>query len=136
MLDSLYIGASGMHAQQLNIDVVANNLANVNTSGYKRNRIDFEDLLYRNVTKANGLVGSTDNVHRLGVGTAVTSTEKVFTLGDIKKTDGALDFAIRGQGFFAVTLPDGSQGYTRSGALSVNADGVLVTIDSNPGGRD
>jgi len=131
MLDSLYIGASGMHAQQLNIDVVANNLANVNTSGYKRNRIDFEDLLYRNVIKANGLIGSADNVHRLGVGAAITSTDKVFTLGDIKKTDGALDFAIRGQGFFEVALPDGSRGYTRSGAFQVNRDGLLTTSDGN-----
>lgn len=129
MLDSLYIGASGMHAQQLNIDVVANNLANVNTAAYKKNRVDFQDLLYRQIARANGLLGSEDNAYRVGVGTAVAGTEKVFTSGDIKKTDGALDFAIRGSGFFEVTLPDGNRGYTRSGTLEINRDGYLVTSD-------
>lgn len=129
MLDSLYIGASGMHAQQLNIDVVANNLANVNTSSYKKNRVDFQDLLYRQIARANGLVGSEDNTYRVGVGTAVAGTEKVFTTGDMKKTDGALDFAIRGAGFFEVTLPDGSRGYTRSGTFEINRDGFLATSD-------
>jgi flagellar basal-body rod protein FlgG len=129
MIDSLYIGATGMHAQQMSIDVISNNLANVNTTGFKKSRVNFEDLLYRNVTRANGLIGSLDNAHQLGTGAAVAGTGKVFTMGDIKKTDGPLDLAIRGQGFFEVVLPTGDFGYTRSGAFEVNRDGMLSTSD-------
>jgi len=99
MLDSLYIGASGMHAQQTNVDVISNNLANVNTAGFKKNRVSFEDLIYRETTRQNGLAGSSDSVHRLGVGTGIAGTGKVFTMGELKKSDSPLDLAIRGQGF-------------------------------------
>lgn len=131
MIDSLYIAASGMHAQQLNVDVIANNLANVSTGGFKKNRVSFEDLLYRDVAKSNGLVGSSDAVHRLGVGTAISGAGKIFTQGDLKKTDAPLDVAVRGQGFFEVVLPDGSYGYTRSGSFQINKDGFLTTADGN-----
>lgn len=131
MLDSLYIGASGMHAQQANVDVISNNLANVNTAGFKKNRISFEDLLYREATRQNGLAGAADSAHRLGVGTGIAGAGKIFTLGEFKKSDGPLDLAIRGQGFFEVTLADGSAGYTRSGTLEVNRDGFLTTPDGN-----
>ena len=131
MIDSLYIAASGMHAQQLNVDVIANNLANVSTGGFKKNRVSFEDLLYRDVAKANGLVGSSDAVYRLGVGTAISGAGKVFTQGDLKKTDAPLDVAVRGQGFFEVVLPDGSYGYTRSGSFQINKNGFLTTADGN-----
>lgn len=128
MLDSLYIGATGMHAQQMNIDVIANNLANVNTAGFKRNRIDFEDLLYRAsaTTRAN-----TTHAMQSGMGTAVAASGKVFTVGDVKKTDQPLDLAIRGQGFFEVQMPDGSLAYTRDGAFQVNSDGMLTTQDGH-----
>jgi flagellar basal-body rod protein FlgG len=129
MIDSLYIGATGMHAQQMGIDVISNNLANVNTNGFKKSRVDFEDLLYRDTIRANGLVGNPDNVHRLGMGAAVAGTGKVFTAGDIKKTDDPLDLAIQGQGFFEVVLPTGELGYTRSGAFEINRDGMLSTAD-------
>lgn len=130
MLDSLYIGASGMHAQQMTIDAVANNLANVNTAGFKKNRIDFEDLLYRSVIKTAGVAPGTDaDAHRLGAGTAIAGSGKVFTLGDMKKTDMPYDLAIRGAGFFQVELPDGMVGYTRNGAFTVGSDGMLTTAD-------
>lgn len=129
MIDSLYIGATGMHAQQMNIDAISNNLANVNTNGFKKSRVDFEDLLYRDMAHASGLVGNSDNVLRFGMGSAVAATGKVFTAGDIKKTDDPLDLAIQGQGFFEVTLPTGELGYTRSGAFTINRDGFLSTAD-------
>ncbi len=130
MIDSLYIGASGMHAQQMTIDAVANNLANVNTAGFKKNRIDFEDLLYRNVIRAAGVTpGTAGDTHRLGAGTAIAGSGKVFTLGDMKKTDMPYDLAIRGAGFFQVELPDGLVGYTRNGAFTVGSDGMLATAD-------
>lgn len=131
MLESLYIAASGMHAQQMNVDVVSNNLANVNTTGFKKSRVDFEDLMYRNIARNNGLVGSTSSSYRIGLGAAIASTEKVFTAGDIKKTDGQLDLAIQGDGFFEVILPDGTRGYTRSGSFKLDEEGMLVTADGN-----
>lgn len=129
MLDSLYIGATGMQAQQMNIDVVANNLANVNTAGFKRNRIDFEDLLYRAANAARTPNEATA-IHT-GMGTSVAASAKIFTGGEIKKTEQPLDIAIRGQGFFEVVLPDGTFAYTRHGALRLNSDGVVVTQDGH-----
>jgi flagellar basal-body rod protein FlgG len=129
MIDSLYIGATGMQAQQMNIDVVANNLANVNTAGFKRNRIDFEDLLYRTTRASGGTSLDANRAPQTGMGAAVAASGKVFTLGDVKKTEQPLDLAIQGQGFFEVVLPDGNNAYTRNGAFQVNADGMLVTAD-------
>jgi flagellar basal-body rod protein FlgG len=129
MIDSLYIGATGMQAQQLNIDVIANNLANVNTSGFKRNRIDFEDLLYRSMGATQAASADAARSPHSGMGTSIAGTGKVFTLGDVKKTDQPLDLAVRGQGFFEVAMPDGTSAYTRSGAFQVNGEGMLVTQD-------
>jgi flagellar basal-body rod protein FlgG len=130
MIDSLYIGATGMHAQQLNVDVISNNIANINTAGYKKGRVSFEDLLYRETARP-GLTGQAGPVQRLGVGAGVASIGKIFTNGDAKKTDSPLDLAIRGAGFFEVALPDGAPGYTRSGSLEVNKDGLLATSDGH-----
>src|SRR5262245_30389613 len=116
MLDSLYISATGMHAQQLNVEAISNNLANVNTTAYKKSRVSFEDMLYREATQAGPLLGGAPTA-RFGAGVAVANTVKAFDDGDLKKTDGPLDLAIRGAGFFEVTLPDGSRAFTRSGAL-------------------
>jgi flagellar basal-body rod protein FlgG len=132
MIDSLYIGATGMAAQQMTVDTISNNLANVNTPTYKKSRVVFEDLLMHQArpgaVDANGQpVAAT----MTGLGTALASSGKIFTDGEIKKSDGALDFAIRGSGFIEVVLPDGSSGYTRSGTLQVNKDGVLTTADGN-----
>lgn len=129
MIDSLYIGATGMQAQQTNVDMISNNLANVNTPAFKRGRVTFEDLLYRDVARASMADPGTDTLQKMGVGVSISSTGKVFTQGDIKKTDVPFDVAINGQGFFEVSLPDGSVGYTRDGHFQVNRDGYLVTSD-------
>lgn len=131
MLDSLYIAASGMQAQQMNVDVISNNLANVNTAAFKKNRVNFEDLLYREAARQNGLLGSADAAHRLGLGAGISGTQKMFIAGELKKSDSPLDLAIRGQGFLEVTLPDGSAAYTRSGSLQVDRDGYLATADGH-----
>ncbi|HHJ13917.1 MAG TPA: flagellar basal-body rod protein FlgG [Gammaproteobacteria bacterium] len=129
MIESLNIGASGMHAQQLHIDVIANNLANSNTMGYKKSRVEFEDLMYREMVRAGGLIASPALERPMGTGAAIASTNKIFTTGDVKKTERSLDVAIQGDGFFEVLLPDNSYAYTRSGALQIDPDGYLTTAD-------
>ena len=126
-MDSLYIGATGMQAQQLHVDSIANNLANVNTPGFKKNRINFEDAFYQAMTPLQNAdnEGLTDIV--LGMGTRVSSNSKSFAQGELKATDSPLDLAIKGIGFFEVILPDGSSAYTRHGALKVTQDGFLGT---------
>lgn len=131
MIDSLYIGATGMQAQQMNIDVIANNLANVNTTGFKRNRVDFEDLVYRSLAVSRGTLADAANSARTGVGTAIAASGKVFTIGDVKKTDQPFDLAVQGQGFFEVLMPDGTSAYTRNGALRLNTDGILETQEGH-----
>ena len=128
MLESLYIGATGMQAQQANWDVIANNMSNVNTTGFKRNRLDFEDLLYRALPGTRSQAGPTVT----GMGTSVATTDKVFTVGDVKQTSQPYDLAIQGQGFFEVTLPDGSTAYSRNGIFHVTSDGSLVNQDGYP----
>lgn len=128
MLESLYIGATGMQAQQANLDVIANNMANVNTTGFKRNRLDFEDLLYRAMPGVRSTAGPTVT----GMGTSVATTDKVFTVGDVKQTSQPYDLAIQGQGFFELTMPDGSSAYTRNGVFHVTSDGSLVNQDGYP----
>jgi flagellar basal-body rod protein FlgG len=130
MLDSLYIAATGMQAQQLGVETISNNLANVNTTAYKRGRVAFQDLLYREATRASALLGG-EAAARFGAGTGVADTTKLFADGDLKKTDGPLDLALRGAGFFEVTLPDGSRAYTRDGALRINKDGLVSTADGH-----
>ncbi len=129
MIDSLYIGATGLNAQQLNVDTVANNLANVNTVGFKRSRVNFEDVMYREVQRANGLPGSEGNQVMVGSGVGVAGTHKLFNAGELKKTDNAFDIAIRGDGFLEAELADGKQAYTRTGRLTVNKDGFLATAE-------
>jgi flagellar basal-body rod protein FlgG len=131
MIDSLYIAATGMNAQQLNVDTISNNLANVNTTAFKKNRVNFEDLMYREVVRANQLLGSGDNAHRLGAGVAIAHADKIFAVGDFKKTDQPLDIAIRGMGFLQIQLPDGSHAYTRGGSLQIGKDGFLSTSDGH-----
>lgn len=129
MIDSLYIGATGMQTQQLSVDTIANNLANVNTVGFKRSRVSFQDLMYRDVAPAGNATAASGNQLRSGVGVALAGLGKIFTAGELKKTDNAMDVAIRGQGFFEVSLPDGGVAYTRTGSLRVNREGQLATID-------
>jgi flagellar basal-body rod protein FlgG len=131
MIDSLYIGATGLNAQQLAVDTVANNLANVNTTGFKRTRVNFEDVMYREARKADGVPGSEGNTLRVGSGVAVSGTQKVFTTGELKKTDNAFDIAIRGDGFLEAVTADGKPVFTRTGRLTVNKDGLLATAEGH-----
>lgn len=130
MIESLSIGASGMQAQQTQIDVIANNLANINTMGFKKSRVDFEDLMYREMARTrSSLLPTFDHARPVGVGVGVSSTGKVFTSGEVKKTDRSLDLAIQGEGFFEVLLPDNSYAYTRNGAMRIDRNGYLATAD-------
>lgn len=127
MNDALYISATGMQAQQLNVDVIANNLANVNTSGFKKNRLTFQDAYYRAMVPSEGLGEASQSSIMLGMGAMISSNSKSFTQGEVKATGSPLDMAIQGNGFFEVLLPDGTSAYTRYGALKVNDNGMLST---------
>ena len=131
MIDSLYIAASGLQAQQLQVDAIANNLANVSTTAYKKDRVNFEDLLYRELARSRrgaGIgAGAAEAAFLSGSGVGVASGGKIFTPGDLKKTELPFDLAIRGSGFFEVTLPNGTRAYTRAGAFQRDRDGQLAT---------
>ncbi|HSV34277.1 MAG TPA: flagellar basal-body rod protein FlgG [Ramlibacter sp.] len=133
MFDALYIGATGMQAQQLSVETIANNLANVNTTGFKKGRVGFADLMVRDAlgavspTAEEAHAGALAAGRRLGAGVSVASLSKVFDMGEVKKTDNPLDLAIEGEGFLEVTLPDGASAFVRGGALKVNKDGLLST---------
>lgn len=132
---ALYTAASGMNAQQANIDNVAHNLANVNTVGFKKSRVDFEDLVYQQIKvpgTPTSIEGETPVGLEAGLGARVLSSVRNFTPGNLRSTSGALDLAIEGQGFFQVRLPGGETGYTRAGALHLNAEGEIVTADGFP----
>ena len=135
MLRAFSTAATGMTAQQIMVDVIANNLANINTTGFKRSQIDFQDLLYIKMQESGTEVASGINSPgglEVGSGVRVASTIKVFTLGEFQNTGRKLDIAIRGDGFLQVTLPNGDLRYTRDGALQINANGQLVTTIGYP----
>jgi flagellar basal-body rod protein FlgG len=132
MINSLYIGATGMQAQQVNVDAIANNLANVNTTGFKKSRVSFEDLVYRQLTPAQYTNEADASSVAMGLGSFVSSNAKSFLPGEVKQTESPLDFAIRGSGFFEVVLPDGSSAYTRHGEFRVTSDGLLGTQSGYP----
>ncbi len=135
MMRSLFTAASGLSAQQANVDVISNNLSNVNTTGFKRFRANFEDLFYQQLrsvgtnTDQNTLSPSGVQV---GLGTRVASTQMVHTQGSLTSSERDLDVAIEGRGFFRVTLPDGRTAYTRSGNFSLDSKGTLVTETGYP----
>jgi flagellar basal-body rod protein FlgG len=132
MIRALWTSASGMQAQQLNIDVIANNLANVNTSGFKRSRADFQDLLYQTLRVAGGPTSSGTQVPtgvQLGHGTRSVAIQKLFLQGDYQQTQNEMDLAIEGGGFFQVIQGDGQTAYTRAGALKLDNEGRIVTSD-------
>lgn len=134
MLRSLYSSASGMQAQQSNLDVIANNLANVNTTGFKKSKIEFQDLLYQSYRPAGADQGGGNLLPtgiNIGHGSRVVATSKIFTTGEFSRTGEQLDVAIQGDGFFEVQLPDGSTAYTRDGALKRASDGRVVTSDGH-----
>lgn len=130
MLRAFSTAATGMTAQQMMVDVIANNLANINTSGFKRSQIDFQDLLYEKIIDPGTEVASGINSPgglEIGSGVRAASTIKVYTLGELQNTGRNLDIAITGEGFLQVTMPNGDLRYTRDGALQTNANGELVT---------
>ena len=134
MLKSLYTAASGMTAQQLNVDNIANNLANVNSPGFKRSRIEFQDLIYQTLRQAapttQGTVVPSDL--QIGGGTRAIASLKDFEQGDALRTGNPLDIMIRGDGFFEVMMPDGQVSYTRDGSWKISADGKIVNADGLP----
>jgi flagellar basal-body rod protein FlgG len=133
---SLYSAATGMEAQQLNLNTIANNLANVNTPGFKRSKIEFQDLLYQKPARASGTDSGGGNLVPTGVevgnGARVSATAKVFTQGQLTNSGEKLDLAIQGDGFFELQRPDGTIGYTRDGSFKLNAQGTVVNSDGLP----
>ncbi len=134
MIRALWTAATGMQSQQVNMDVIANNLANVNSSGFKKSRADFQDILYQTSRAAGTGVdgGEVPTGIQVGLGSRVASVQKIFTTGDFQQTENELDLAIEGEGFFQVTLPDGNEAYTRSGSFKKDSTGKLVTSDGYP----
>lgn len=134
MIRALWTASTGMASQQLNMDVIANNLANVSSTGFKKSRADFQDILYQ-TTRMTGATAEGTEVPtgiQIGLGSKVAAVQKVFTVGDFRETGNELDVAIEGVGFFGLTLPDGSEGYTRAGAFKMDSTGRLVSSDGYP----
>ncbi len=132
MIKAMRTAASGMSGQQMNVDNIANNLANVNTTGFKKSKLEFQDVLYQNYRAAGvaSALGTQVPVGlSIGYGTRPAATVREFSTGDLTVTSNPLDIAIEGDGFFQVRLPDGGTGYTRDGALKLSAEGQLVTSD-------
>ena len=137
MNDALSIGATGMQAQQLNVDTIANNLANMNTVGYKKGRVGFTELMVREAQRlAQPTVDSASGVlalpGRVGAGVGVTGVSKVFDAGPLTKTGSSLDLAIQCDGFLEVSMPKGTSAYVRGGSLMVNKEGLLATSAGYP----
>lgn len=135
MIRALWTAATGMEAQQLNMDVIANNLSNVNTTGFKKSRADFQELLYQS-TKIPGSSTSVDTESptgiQVGLGCRTAAVQKIFTVGDFQRTGNELDMGIEGRGFFQVQLPNGESAYTRAGAFKKDSTGRIVTSDGYP----
>lgn len=131
MIRALRTAATGMAAQQINLDTTANNLANVNTTGFKRTRIDFQDLMYQYMRVAGSPSQDRQNPTGLQVGLGVrpAATQKIFSQGLFEQTENPLDVVIEGEGFFQVTMPDGTLAYTRDGAFKRDSTGALVTSE-------
>ncbi len=135
MDQALWIAKTGLDAQQTRMAVISNNLANVNTTGFKRGRASFEDLLYQNVRQAGAQSSQSTELPSglmLGTGVRVVSTEKLFSQGNLEQTDNSLDLAIQGRGFFQILRPDGTVAYTRDGSFQLSSEGQIVTSGGHP----
>ena len=135
MIRSLWIARTGLDAQQTQLDVIANNLANVSTNGYKRQRAVFEDLLYQTMRQPGAQSSQQSQIPtglQLGTGARTVATANLFTQGNLQKTDNSLDIAVNGEGFFQVLLPDGTIAYTRDGSFQKDNQGQIVTADGYP----
>lgn len=129
---ALMTAATGMQAQQLTLDVVANNLANVQTAGFKRSRVDFQDLVYETLQAPGASSAQGQEIpsgFQIGHGSRAVATQRLFIKGDLQQTGNSLDLAIEGDGFFQVTLPSGETGYSRAGTFKKNSQGQMVTSD-------
>ncbi len=134
-MQALWIAATGMKGQELRINVISNNLANINTPGFKASRIDFEDLIYQSLKAAGATSAGGNQIPTgmdIGLGVRPAAVQKLFLQGDYHQTQNLLDLAIEGKGFFKVTMPDGTVAYTRSGAFKLDSEGRLVTSDGYP----
>ncbi|MDW8846672.1 flagellar basal-body rod protein FlgG [Erwinia sp. P7711] len=135
MIRSLWIAKTGLDAQQTNMDVISNNLANVSTNGFKRQRAVFEDLMYQTIRQPGAQSSEQTTLPsgmQLGTGTRPVATERLHTQGNLNKTDSSKDVAISGQGFFQVQMPDGTLAYTRDGSFQTDQNGQLVTNGGFP----
>ncbi|MFN0118756.1 MAG: flagellar basal-body rod protein FlgG [Elusimicrobiota bacterium] len=135
MIRALWTAASGMSAQQLNVDIISNNLANVNTNGYKKARAEFQDLFYQTIQEPQVDEASGRQVPvglQVGMGTRPVAVQKMFSQGEHQQTDNPMDFAIEGNGFFQVKMKDDTIGYTRSGAFKIDGTGQMVNSEGNP----
>ena len=135
MIRSLWIAKTGLDAQQTQLDVISNNLANVSTNGYKRSRAVFEDLLYQTLRQPGAASSQQTTIPSglmLGTGVRPIATEHIFTQGSLQKTENSLDLAVQGQGFFQVQMPDGTLAYTRDGAFQMDSTGQVVTSSGYP----
>jgi flagellar basal-body rod protein FlgG len=135
MMRSLWIAKTGLDAHQTSMDVITSNLANVSTTGFKRSRPVFEDLLYQTLRQPGAASSQASTVPSgltLGTGVRVVATEHIFTQGTVQKTDNPLDLAIQGNGFFQIQMPDGSLAYTRDGSFTKDANGLIVTANGYP----
>lgn len=135
MLRSLFTSATGLHAQQLNLDVIANNLANASTTGFKSSRSEFQDLVYQTLRDPGTQSGPNSVVPtgtQIGLGVTAGTTAMQFTQGTLQNTGGLYDMAIKGDGFFRLQLPDGTIGYSRAGAFNIDGGGKVVNADGYP----
>ena len=135
MIRSLWIAKTGLDAQQMNMDVIANNLANVSTNGFKRSRAVFEDLMYQTMRQPGTQSSEQTTLPsglQIGTGVRPVTTERLHTQGNLSQTDNSKDIAINGQGYFQIQLPDGTAAYTRDGAFQVDQNGQLVTNSGFP----
>ena len=135
MIRSLWISKTGLEAQQTQMDVIANNLANVSTNGFKRSRAVFEDLLYQTLRQPGAQSSQQTEVPaglQIGTGVQPIATERIYTQGNLQQSGSSMDVAIQGEGFFQVLLPDGTTGYTRDGAFQLNSQGQMVTSSGYP----
>lgn len=135
MIRSLWISKTGLDAQQTQMDVISNNLANVSTTGFKKSRAVFEDLLYQNIRQPGAQSSQQTQLPsglQLGTGVRPVATERIFTQGNLQQTNNDKDVAIQGTGFFQVLLPDGTTAYTRDGSFQIDSEGQLVTSSGFP----
>ena len=135
MIRSLWIAKTGLDAQQTQLDVTSNNLANVSTNGFKRARAVFEDLLYQTLRQPGASSSAQTQIPsglQIGTGVRPVATERIFTQGNLTQTGNSLDIAVQGEGFFQIQLPDGTVGYTRDGAFQKDSQGQIVTANGYP----